>query len=185
METSLLNRMQATLLAIATLALFVLAVLNFEQQQQSPQPDDGVWWHEAAGGLQAQKVLATGPGERAGVLTGDLLTAVTTSRLPGSPTLSMRFTAPVPGNRSVIPSRGKAFRSTSRSRSLWFRSIAACQWACGSSASSISSLASMCSFAAGARRDRRISIFSAWSRLRCTHSSSRAGSTGLTGRSSG
>ena len=34
METSLLNRMQATLLAIATLVLFVLAVLNLQQQQR-------------------------------------------------------------------------------------------------------------------------------------------------------
>jgi PAS domain S-box-containing protein len=76
METSLLNRVQAILLAIATAALFVLAVLNLQQQQQFQQPDDGVWWHEAAGGLQAQKVLAAGPGERAGILPGDLLTEV-------------------------------------------------------------------------------------------------------------
>jgi two-component system, NtrC family, sensor kinase len=74
METSLLNRTQAILLAIATLALFVLAVLNLQQQQQFQQPDDGVWWHEAAGGLQAEKVLAAGPGERAGIQPGDLLT---------------------------------------------------------------------------------------------------------------
>jgi PAS domain S-box-containing protein len=76
METSLLNRVQATLLAIATAALFLLAVLNLLQQQQFQQPDDGVWWHEAAGGLQAQRVLAVGPGERAGILPGDLLTQV-------------------------------------------------------------------------------------------------------------
>ena len=76
METSLLNRVQATLLAIATAALFVLAVLNLLQQQEFQQPDDGVWWHEAAGGLQAQRVLAAGPGERAPILPGDLLTAV-------------------------------------------------------------------------------------------------------------
>ncbi|HTW80711.1 MAG TPA: ATP-binding protein [Terracidiphilus sp.] len=76
METSLLNRVRATLLAVATLALFVLAVLNLEQQQQFQQPDDGVWWHEAAGGLQAQRVLPASPGERAGILPGDLLTEV-------------------------------------------------------------------------------------------------------------
>ncbi len=74
METSLLNRTQATLLALATLALFALAVLNLQQQQQTQLPDDGVWWHEAAGGLQAQKVLTKGTGERAGILPGDLLT---------------------------------------------------------------------------------------------------------------
>ena len=49
--------MQATLLALATAALFVLAVFNFLQQRQFPQPDDGVWWGEAHGGLQAERVL--------------------------------------------------------------------------------------------------------------------------------
>ena len=76
MDTSLLNRMRATLLAIATGALFLLATLNLLQQQQFQQPDDGVWWHEAPGGLQAERVLPAKPGERAGIQPGDLLTAV-------------------------------------------------------------------------------------------------------------
>jgi two-component system NtrC family sensor kinase len=76
MEPSVLNRVRATLLAIATGALFLLAILNLLQQQQFQQPDDGVWWHEASGGLQAERVLPSSPGERAGILPGDLLTAV-------------------------------------------------------------------------------------------------------------
>ncbi len=79
METSLLNRVQATLLALATAALFVLAVLNVLEQRQYPQPDDGVWWGEASGGLQAEKVLPGKPGERAGIQVGDLLTGVSES----------------------------------------------------------------------------------------------------------
>jgi two-component system NtrC family sensor kinase len=79
METSLLNRVQATLLALATAALFVLAVLNVLEQRQYPQPDDGVWWGEARGGLQAEKVLPDKPGERAGIQVGDLLTGVSES----------------------------------------------------------------------------------------------------------
>ncbi len=79
METSLLNRMQATLLALATAALFVLAVLNLLEQRKSPQLDDGVWWGEAAGGLQAEKVLPDKPGQRAGIQVGDLLTGVSES----------------------------------------------------------------------------------------------------------
>jgi PAS domain S-box-containing protein len=79
METSLLNRAQATLLALATAALFVLAVLNVLAQRQYPQPDDGVWWGEARGGLQAEKVLPDKPGERAGIQVGDLLTGVSES----------------------------------------------------------------------------------------------------------
>ena len=76
METSLLNRVQATLVALATAALFVLAVFNLLQERQFQQPDDGVWWHEAAGGLEAERVLPDMPGERAGIQIGDLLTGV-------------------------------------------------------------------------------------------------------------
>ena len=76
METSLLNRVQATLLALATAALFVLAILNLHQERQTPQPDDGVWWHEVAGGIQADKVFPDSAGQRAGIEVNDLLTGV-------------------------------------------------------------------------------------------------------------
>ncbi len=78
METSLFNRLQATLLAVATVGLVFLAVLNFRQESQFQQPDDGVWWTESPSrtGLLAEKVLPNSPGERAGVQTHDLLTAV-------------------------------------------------------------------------------------------------------------
>ena len=36
METSLFNRVQATLLALATAALFLLAVLNLREERQFP-----------------------------------------------------------------------------------------------------------------------------------------------------
>src|SRR3974377_455414 len=81
MDTSLFNRVQATLLALATAALFVLAVLNLMQEHQSPQPDDGVWWREAANGLRAERVLPGMPGQVAGVQVGDLLTSVATCAL--------------------------------------------------------------------------------------------------------
>jgi len=78
MEANLFNRLQATLLAVATVGLVLLAVLNLRQERQFQQPDDGVWWVEAASGtgLRATKVLPNSPGERAGIHQGDLLTAV-------------------------------------------------------------------------------------------------------------
>jgi two-component system, NtrC family, sensor kinase len=79
METSLFNRVQATLLALATAGLFVLAVFNLLQERQFPQPDDGVWWSEAKGGLQAAKVQPNSAGQRAGIHSGDLLTGVSES----------------------------------------------------------------------------------------------------------
>jgi PAS domain S-box-containing protein len=76
MESSLFNRLQAILLAVATASLIVLAVLNLRQERLYQQPDDGVWWREAAGGLQAERVLPNMPGERAGIQVNDLLTDV-------------------------------------------------------------------------------------------------------------
>jgi PAS domain S-box-containing protein len=78
METGLSNRLQATLLAVLTVGLVLLAVFNFVQEGQVHLPYDGVWWREAPnhGGLIADKVLPGTPGSRSGLKAGDLLTAV-------------------------------------------------------------------------------------------------------------
>src|ERR1039457_14016 len=83
METSLFNRVQATLLALATAGLFVLAVLNLQQESNSPQPDDGIWWREASGGLRAERVLQGMSGQVAGIQVNDLLTGVSGSSTEG------------------------------------------------------------------------------------------------------
>jgi len=81
METGLFNRLQATLLAVITVGLVLLAVWNFRQESQFQQPDDGVWWTEShdGRGLVADKVLPNSPGERAGIHVNDLLTGVNDS----------------------------------------------------------------------------------------------------------
>jgi two-component system NtrC family sensor kinase len=81
METNLFNRLQATLLAILTAGLVLLAVWNYRQESLFQQPDDGVWWSEAHGakGLVAEKVLPDSPGQRAGIHVNDLLTSVNDS----------------------------------------------------------------------------------------------------------
>ena len=80
METNLYNRVVATLLAIVTVALILLAVFNLQQEGRYQQPDDGVVWTESPSkvlpGLIAVHVLEGGPGARAGIEPGDLLTAV-------------------------------------------------------------------------------------------------------------
>ncbi len=48
-----------------------------------PEPVDGVWWREAPGGLEAEKVLPDSPGQRAGIQTHDLLTGAQV--LPDTP----------------------------------------------------------------------------------------------------
>ncbi|MGC9291250.1 MAG: ATP-binding protein [Acidobacteriaceae bacterium] len=69
-------RIAVILLALLTLAAIVLASVNFAHESEFQAPTDGTWWTEAAGGLVAQQVLPSGPGERAGIETGDLLVAV-------------------------------------------------------------------------------------------------------------
>jgi PAS domain S-box-containing protein len=78
METSFIDRLQLTLLAVLTAGLVLLAGLNFWQERHSQLPDDGVWWREAAGGsgLVADKVLPNSPGQRAGIRAHDLLTGI-------------------------------------------------------------------------------------------------------------
>lgn len=78
METNLSNRIQATLLAIFTVGLVLLAVWNFRQESEYPQLQDGVWWSEApnGSGLIAEKVLPKSPAQRSGLQEHDLLTAV-------------------------------------------------------------------------------------------------------------
>ncbi len=76
MESNLVNRLQATLLAAATLALVALSIGNFLQERHFQQPTDGVWWIETPGGLLAERVSSDTPGRRAGIQVDDLLTAV-------------------------------------------------------------------------------------------------------------
>ena len=78
METNLSHRIQATLLAVLTVGLVLLAVWNLRQESEFSQPDDGVWWAEApaGNGLIAEKVLPDSPGRRAGLKAHDLLTEV-------------------------------------------------------------------------------------------------------------
>ncbi|HWF66154.1 MAG TPA: hypothetical protein VN670_02545, partial [Acidobacteriaceae bacterium] len=69
-------RIAAIVLAVLTLAAVVFASINYTHESDFQLPTDGVWWAEANGGLVAQKVLAAGPGQRAGIEAGDLLTEV-------------------------------------------------------------------------------------------------------------
>jgi two-component system NtrC family sensor kinase len=75
MSRSFQTRIVAVLLALITGTAIVCAGLNLVQENNYQLPTDGVWWVEAHGVLQAQRVAANSPGERAGVKAGDLLLA--------------------------------------------------------------------------------------------------------------
>ncbi|MGB7135732.1 MAG: PDZ domain-containing protein, partial [Acidobacteriaceae bacterium] len=75
MSRSFQTRIVAVLLALFTGAAVVCAGFNLVQENNYPIPSDGVVWMEAHGALQAQRVAANSPGEKAGVKVGDLLLA--------------------------------------------------------------------------------------------------------------
>lgn len=75
-------RLAVVLLAVSTLAATILAGLNFVEENHFQQPVDGVWWLEGRGGLVAEQVLSSGPGQRAGIKTGDLLVAANEQPTP-------------------------------------------------------------------------------------------------------
>ena len=83
MKQNLRASLGAVVLAIATVAAFTFALLNFEQRRLFDSPDDGVAWIDTDHGIQAWKVAPNSPGARAGIRAGDQLVAfndVTMSR---------------------------------------------------------------------------------------------------------
>ncbi len=76
MKDAAQTRILAVVLALATVAVCVLAGINFERENGFDVPTDGIWWVEAAGGLRAERVPVVSPGHRAGIRTGDVLVAI-------------------------------------------------------------------------------------------------------------
>ena len=69
-------RFSALILGFLTLTAIVFAAINFQKERQNPIPVDGVWWKESGQTIQAEKVVAGGPGDKAGIKPGDHLLAI-------------------------------------------------------------------------------------------------------------
>jgi two-component system, NtrC family, sensor kinase len=76
------TRLLALLLAVFTLAAIALAIANFVQENDFDPATDGARWTETDGGLRAYIVPADTPAERAGIRTGDVLTAINDTPTP-------------------------------------------------------------------------------------------------------
>jgi PAS domain S-box-containing protein len=76
MRKDFIIRSSAIGLALATAALLVFAIINWQKESQYSTPFDGVWWKEDAGGLVARGLTPNGPGEKAGIKLGDRLLRV-------------------------------------------------------------------------------------------------------------
>src|SRR5713226_2243280 len=76
MNQSLRKSLGAVVLALATLAAVIFAILNFDQRNRYETPDDGATWWDSAQGVEAWHVAPDAPAARAGVKAGDHLIAV-------------------------------------------------------------------------------------------------------------
>jgi PAS domain S-box-containing protein len=76
MKQNLKVSLGAVVLALATLAAFIFAWLNFVQREQFDIPDDGVAWFDTANGVQAWKLAPNSPAANVGIRPGDVLIAI-------------------------------------------------------------------------------------------------------------
>jgi len=74
----------AVVLALATLAAVIFALLNFDQRARFESPDDGVAWRDTDRGPEAWHVAPNGPAWRAGIRQGDILISINAQAVPSA-----------------------------------------------------------------------------------------------------
>src|SRR5438046_5942644 len=75
MKQNLRVSLGAVVLALATLAAVMFALLNFDQRSRYEQVYDGVTWIDTDHGIQARNVAANSPASHTAIRTGDILLA--------------------------------------------------------------------------------------------------------------
>ncbi|MBA0084617.1 MAG: histidine kinase, partial [Acidobacteria bacterium Pan2503] len=75
MKQNLRVSLGAVVLALATLAAVIFALLNFDQRNRYDSPNDGVTWIDTDHGVQALHVAPNSPASHTAIHTGDILLA--------------------------------------------------------------------------------------------------------------
>jgi len=84
MKQSFRVSLGAVVLALATLAAVIFAILNFDQRSRFESPDDGVAWRDTDHGIEAWRVAPGGPAWRAGIRQGDKLVEIAGQPVSGA-----------------------------------------------------------------------------------------------------
>jgi two-component system NtrC family sensor kinase len=84
-------RFVAVLLFLLTVAAVIFAGFNFQKEQESVAPDDGIGWIERSGKLVADRVEPNGPGAKGGIKQGDLLISVGGEEVRNTPGLERQL----------------------------------------------------------------------------------------------
>jgi two-component system NtrC family sensor kinase len=79
MRQNLRVSLGAVVLALATLAAVIFALINFDQRSRFEVVDDGVTWLDTSHGIQASHISSNSPATRAGIRPGDILLTINSS----------------------------------------------------------------------------------------------------------
>ena len=92
MKQNLRVSLGAVVLALATLAAVIFALLNFDQRSRFDLVDDGVAWLDTDHGIRAWQVSPNSPAARAGIRAGDILLAINSVPLTRAVQVTSRLT---------------------------------------------------------------------------------------------
>src|SRR5580704_10200607 len=92
MKQNLRVSLGAVVLALATLAAVIFALLNFDQRNRFDVVYDGVTWLDTDHGIQARQVSPGSPAAQAGIRMGDVLQAINGAPLTRATEVTSRLT---------------------------------------------------------------------------------------------
>lgn len=91
MKQNLRVSLGAVVLALATLAAMIFALLNFDQRARFESIDDGVAWRDTSRGIEAWQVSANSPAARSGIRSGDHLLSINGAPVAGATQVARRL----------------------------------------------------------------------------------------------
>src|SRR6267378_1921907 len=91
MKQNLRVSLGAVVLALATLAAMIFALLNFDQRARYELAYDGVAWLDTDHGVQAKQVSPNSPATRAGIHASDILVSINGARVTSGTDVARRL----------------------------------------------------------------------------------------------
>jgi two-component system NtrC family sensor kinase len=91
MRPNLRVSLGAVVLALATLAAVIFALINFDQRSRFEVVYDGVTWLDTDHGIQASRVSVNSPATRAGIRPGDVLLTINSTPLKRATEVARRL----------------------------------------------------------------------------------------------
>src|SRR5881394_1061376 len=91
MRQNLRVSLGAVVLALATLAAVIFALINFDQRSRFEVVYDGVAWLDTDHGIEASRIAPYSPATRAGIRPGDVLLAINSAALSRAAEVARRL----------------------------------------------------------------------------------------------